>query len=80
MVQTNFTAMSSEERAAWVQWARSHDWGDTARIEHAHGHAFLTISDRAPSDPFGGGHALVCRGNDRLAFGTPRQVRDWAGY
>lgn len=75
-----FTTMTTTQRDGWVSWARVHDWGDTARIEHAYGFAYLTISDRAPSDPMGGGHAAACRGNDRLAFGSPAQLRAWAGY
>ena len=78
---TNFTDMTPDDRADWISWAKSHDWGATARFETAQGFAFLTIMDQDRDDWCGGGHTNnFIRGNDRLAFGTPKSLREWAGY
>lgn len=78
---TSFTTMTRGECLAWARWARTHDWGRTAYVEQAFGFTFITITDREPADRFGGGHNdRFIRGNDRPAFSSSAELREWAGY
>lgn len=80
-----FAQMTTQERAAWQAWARSHDWGRHALFEGA-GDApgpFLMVNLH-PSEvgnEMAGGHCkpdLIL--GHRVGFRDPETLRIWAGY
>lgn len=68
---TPFHEMNDVERADWLRWANSHDWGAAPARWNADGSMHVEV-------------AAFDRDNiaftETLAATTPQQLRDWAGY
>lgn len=84
-VALTFSQMTDGERATWLDWARSHDWGQHARFHWATGTGGVRLPflafPCADGDPFAGGHcepSMIEQGY--AVFARPLTLRIWAGY
>lgn len=64
LLDTRFADMAPGVANRWLNWARSHDWGENA--------GFLDTGKIAGCREYGS--------SDEMLFSTPREMRDWAGY
>lgn len=75
-VSMKFEDMNETQRAKWLAWANSHDWGvreEPAEFIQHETLGFVLKTACTVYDPQG---ASIERGYSA----TPRELRDWAGY
>lgn len=71
-----FDAMTESQRASWLRWANSHDWGaGEARFTHNLENCELQMHvECAACDA--DGEVFI----ETALVATPRELRNWAGY
>lgn len=66
-----FQEMNDADRATWLRWANSHDWGAAPARWNADGSMRVEVAAFDRND-----HALI----EVFTATTPQQLRDLAGY
>jgi hypothetical protein len=68
-----FDAMPIGKRAQWLDWAKSHDWGETARYVEIDGKTVMRVE-------FDERDELGYWGKAREFPASPQELRALAGY
>lgn len=74
-LDTKFADMPEPVRKRWLDWARSHDWGQEASFHPDRG---IYGCEEWQSERHGETVVAVMTGY--RDFSTPREMRNWAGY